>query len=61
MAWEVWSEAANDVVSVDDDEAGITECDCCHEDFDLFEEGGVDDCDAFCGECYREIFGEEPN
>lgn len=60
---ERWSYAANDVVEVtaSDLEDGITECDCCHEDFDLFEEGGVDDYDAFCTDCYIEIFGELPN
>ena len=55
---ERWSYAERDMVEVDTEDS-VTDCDCCHEEFDLTEEGGVDDCDAFCGECWREIFGEE--
>ena len=58
MAREVWSHASNSV-EVFDEYDSITECDCCGEDFDLEEEGGVDDCDAFCAECWREILGED--
>jgi formylmethanofuran dehydrogenase subunit E len=55
----VWSRAEGSMTSVDEfDDSAEVECDECGVEFDIVEEGHVEDDDAFCEVCFNNIFGE---
>lgn len=54
---EVASYLQDYTMTVVDDVDTITDCDECGQEFDLEDEGGVEEDEAFCEPCYNRIFG----